>query len=264
MHSISHIHYNGPRVHCITNIVAANDTANILLAMGARPIMAQAEEEMGEITPNCNALLLNMGTPTADRHRAMLAAGKAANDAGIPVVVDLVGVGGSDFRLRFAKKLLAEVRCACIKGNMTELMSIVTDCLQHSGVDDVGAAVSEESLMQFARKMGCTVAVTGAVDLITDGNVIYRVHNGHPLMGQVTGSGCMLGGVIAAFLSVNNTVSQVKNAVAAMGLCGESAAERMGAFDGNATYRNYLIDSWCHISDNDIQKGANYEKEYKK
>ena len=253
-----------PLVHCITNYVTANDCANLLLASGASPIMADDPEEAAQITSMCDALVLNMGTPNPRKLEAMLRAGQAANRLGRPVVLDPVGVGGSELRKTAAQRLLERVRIAVIRGNASEIRTLVQGTSAHRGVDtDAGGSIemSCELARQLAENVGAAVVLTGETDVVTDGRTVFRVRNGHPMMRSVTGAGCQLSSLTGAFAAAcpENTLYAALAAVCAMGLCGEIAHRRLSPMDGNASYRNYLIDAMYNLTPEALEKGANYE-----
>ena len=202
-------------MHCITNYVTAHDVANMILACGANPVMADEPQEMGEITAHAGALALNMGTPGERRGQAMLAAGKAANANGIPVLLDPVGVGASTFRRKMAEELLEAVTFTAIRGNMSEIRTLselaekkVTG--SSGGVDVCPVdVVTEETLAEavtfvkaVSKRLGAVVAVTGAIDLVSDGQQCAVIRGGREEMSRVTGTGCQLSGLAAAFLAV--------------------------------------------------------------
>lgn len=253
-----------PLVHCITNYVTANDCANLLLAAGAAPIMADAPEEMEEIGALCDAHVFNLGTLSEGRVQAMALAGRSAERAGRPLVLDPVGVGSSAFRRETAERLLETYEFSVIRGNASEIYSLLRDASGQSGVDaERGQKVSEEEICALSRRTGAVVALTGAEDMICDGERIYRVHNGHSMMRLVTGAGCMLSALIGAAAAVRseNPMEAALAAVCAMGVCGERAFRRMGAQDGNASYRNYLIDTLYRLTPQELEEEARYEME---
>ena len=256
----------GPLVHCISNYVTANDCVNLLLASGASGIMADDADEVEEITAMCQALVINLGTPNPRRIEAMLKAGKAANRLGHPVVFDPVGVGGSTFRREAARQLLDTVRLSVIRGNASEIRTLVDGTDAHRGVDtDVNGKDSQEESIdlahQLAHSSGAVVVLTGAEDIVTDGQRTYLVKNGHPLMRSVTGAGCQLSALIGACAAANpeKPLDSTLAAVCTMGLCGELAHRRMTQLDGNASYRNYIIDAMFRLDGTALEEGANYE-----
>lgn len=255
-----------PLVHYMTNYVTANDCANILLACGGSAIMADDPDEAAEITAMCGGLVLNMGTPNPRRLEALLRAGQAANRLGHPVVLDPVGVGSSAMRREAGKRLLASVRFAAIRGNATEVAALVHGTAAHRGVDadeagDDGADGAEESAVRLARESGAIVVATGNTDIVTDGKTVYRVHNGHSMMQAVTGAGCQLSALLGAYVTANpdRPLQAALAAVCAMGLCGEIAHARLSPQDGNASYRNYIIDAVFRLTPETLERGARYE-----
>ena len=241
-----------PLVHNITNYVTVNDCANILLACGASPIMADDPEEVEDIQTICGGLNINIGTLNKSTIPAMFAAGAKANSCGHPVILDPVGTGASRLRTDTANKLLEQLRFTVIRGNVSENKMMALGAGTTKGVDaNVGDAVTDATLdsaiafaKQFAEKTGAVVAITGAIDIVADAHKAYVLRNGHPMMSRVTGTGCMLTAMIAAYLVANpdHPLEASAAAVCAMGVCGERAHQRLTERDGNATYRNFLID----------------------
>lgn len=258
-----------PLIHCITNYVTANDVANLLLACGASPIMADEPEEVEEITARCAGLCLNLGTPSRRTIPSLMRAGVKAGELGRPVVLDPVGVGASALRLRTAQDLMARVPFTVLRGNVSELRALAGGQEHTRGVDAGGAdAVTEAELERgvafakgTARRTGTVVAVTGAIDLVSDGEQCVVIRNGRPEMGLVTGTGCQLSALTAACLAASpeHPLEAAAAAVCAMGVAGELAWARMSPQDGNATYRDRIIDAVCRIDGAALEKGANYE-----
>lgn len=245
-----------PLVHCITNIVTINDCANALLACGASPVMAEDPREAAEMTAVSQALVLNLGTLSDRKLEAMQLAGKRANKVGIPVVLDPVGVGASTFRREAAAILLKEVRVDILRGNLSEVMSVTIGKGRALGVEAGPAdVISEENLIQWAehiqswaKRLGAVIAVTGALDVMSDGEQVVVCRNGHPDMRRISGTGCMLSAVMGAHAAVR-TGEMLEAAVSAtcvMGLCGENAWEhsvKSGGIAGTAGMKTLLIDS---------------------
>lgn len=266
---IEAVRETAPLIHCITNYVTANDVANLLLAIGARPVMADDPAEAAEITLAAQGLCLNLGTLHSTSVPAMYAAGAAAASRGIPLVLDPVGAGSSTFRTQTARELTRALRPAVLRCNPTELAALAGREGGGAGVDTAPAdRITEANLGDSARRIAAqarelntVVAVTGAVDLVTDGTVCYAVRNGRPEMGRVTGTGCQLSALLTAFLAVqpSKPLEAALGAVCAMGLAGELAWERMALGDGNAAYRGRIIDAVYHLSGQALEKGANYE-----
>lgn len=258
-----------PLIHNITNYVTVNDCANILLACGGSPIMADDVEEVEEITSICGGLNINIGTLNNRTIPAMLLAGKKANALGHPVVLDPVGAGASALRTRTANQLLEQVNFAVIRGNISEIKTLAHGQGTTKGVDaDVADAVTEENLPQavafaksFAQKTGAVIAITGAIDLVADAQTAYCIRNGHPMMSMVTGTGCQLSAMTAAYVTANpdTKLEAAAAAVCAMGICGEIAYERLSPLDGNSSYRNYIIDAVCHLDGEMLEGRANYQ-----
>ena len=252
-----------PLIHCITNYVTANDCANILLACGGSAIMADDPDEAAEVTAMCDGLVLNMGTPNPRRLDALLRAGAEANRLGHPVILDPVGVGSSAMRREAGRRLLEQVRFTAVRANATEIAALVRGTAARRGVDaDIEAsAMDAENAKRLSRETGAVVVVTGDTDIVTDGKTLYRVHNGHPMMKTVTGSGCQLSALLGAYVTANpeNPLHAALAAVCAMGLSGEIAHGRLTPLDGNASYRDYIIDAIYNLTPDALEKGAKYE-----
>lgn len=243
-----------PLVHHITNMVVMNDTANITLAIGASPVMAHALEEVEEMVQLARVLLLNIGTLTPEQIEAMLRAGKRANELGIPIVLDPVGAGATNLRTRSALRLLRELRISVIRGNASEVGTLVGVAAETRGVDSISLAEDREVVAnRAAREFGCTAAITGVRDVIADGERLARVDNGHPLLGAITGSGCMATTLVAAFLAVEADAWLATTAgLVAMGLAGEMAAPKAG---GPGTFRSHLLDAVAALDEEVIARG---------
>lgn len=241
----------------------------MLHACGALPVMADAPEEAAEITANAAALTINLGTLNPARAAAMLKSGQAANRCGIPVTLDPVGAGATAFRRKTAAALLETVRFTAIRGNASEIRYLAGAHAVCSGADVSAADALTDATRQsaceiaqrLAQKTGAVIMMTGAADLLTDGRTAYTVRNGHPLMSRITGSGCMLSALTAAFLAVRpeQPLSACLTVLCAMGLAGEIAADRMTAQDGNASFRRYLTDTVFHLTEQQLEEGARYE-----
>ena len=200
--ALAAVQKSAPLVHVITNTLSQNDCANLLLAAGARPIMAEAEEEAAEIARNCGALVLNTGIPSAAKFRAMLAAGQAAGRAGIPILLDPVGIGVSAFRREQIGRLLETLRFAVIRGNSAEISVLAGDNPAFSGVDS-GMAEDTHLAQLAARRFGAVILQSGGIDFLTDGRHTLRIPGGHPAMAKITGAGCMLSALTGAFLAAS-------------------------------------------------------------
>ena len=260
---------NCPLIHNITNYVTVNDCANIVIACGASPIMADDKEEVAEITTICSGLNINIGTLNSRTIASMLIAGKKANELGHPVVLDPVGAGASRLRTNTALQLLDEVKFTIIRGNISEIKTLASGNGTTKGVDaDVADKVTEENLnevitfaKEFATKTGAIIAITGAIDIVADEKKAYCIRNGHPMMSAITGTGCQLSAMTAAFVAANpnHPLEATAAAVAAMGIAGENAHKRLSTLDGNSTYRNFIIVAIYHMAPGELEKGAKYE-----
>ena len=259
-----------PLVHCITNYVTVNDCANILLACGGSPIMADDEQEVEEITTVCDGLTINIGTLNSRTVESMMLAGKRANALGHPILLDPVGVGASALRTRTAIELLENVKFTAVRGNISEIKTLVLGSGNTKGVDaNVADAVTEENRKrviafagEFSRKTGAVIVITGAVDLAVDGKQAYVIRNGHPMMSKVTGTGCMLSAMMAAYLTANKgtPVQAAAAAVCAMGIAGERAYEKMLAVHGGSgSYRMFLMDEISNMNAEILDRDARYE-----
>lgn len=249
-----------PLVHNITNFVVMNFTANALLSAGASPVMAHAENEVEEMVAFAGALVLNIGTLDDTWVSAMLRAGKKAGELGVPIILDPVGAGATHLRTDAALRILRETKVTLIRGNASEIMALAGASAQSKGVDaaeSVDAAASHARAL--ARKVNVPVAVTGAVDFITDGQRIFRVANGHPLMGCVTGTGCGATALIGAFAAVDrDPVSAATTALAYYGLAGERAAD--GA-PGPGTFMIRFLDALHSLTPDDARQGARIQED---
>jgi hydroxyethylthiazole kinase len=231
--------------------------------------MSDDVDEVEEITSICGGLNINIGTLNQQTIPAMHKAGRKANELGHPVVLDPVGAGASVLRTQTAKDLIENVKFAVIRGNISEIKALALGEGGARGVDaDVADKVTKENLAQavdfakeFARKTGAVIAITGAIDIVADGEKAYCIYNGHPMMSSITGTGCQLSAITAAYVTANpeTPLEAAAAAVCLMGICGEKAYERLTEYDGNATYRNYIIDTIFRLSGEELEKCARYE-----
>jgi hydroxyethylthiazole kinase len=244
-----------PLIHNITNYVVMNNTANALLACGASPVMAHAQEEVAEMVAFAGALVLNIGTLTPYWIDSMLKAGKRANEIDVPIILDPVGSGATTLRTESAKRLMDELTIRVVRGNASEVLSLAREGSRTKGVDAMHAVdEAADAAKGLARELNTTLAITGPVDLITDGNRTYRVSNGHELMGYVTGTGCTATVITGAFLAVDNdAVQATTTALAYYGLAGEKAAARAQAPGG---FQTALIDALFTIDEKQLEQGA--------
>lgn len=266
---IQNVRMTSPLIHNITNYVTVNDCANILLACGASPIMADDIEEVEEITTICGGLNMNIGTLNSRTISAMLRAGKKANELGHPVVLDPIGAGASTLRTQTANNLLSEVKFTVIRGNISEVKTLALGVGTTRGVDaDITDSITKDTLEQavlfaknFAKKTEAIVAITGAIDIVANSEKAYCIFNGHPMMSSITGTGCQLSALIGAYIAANPTTPMEATvaAVCAMDICGEKAYKRLSTEDGNATYRNYIIDAIYNLNGEELELCAKYE-----
>jgi len=244
-----------PLVHHITNYVTVNDCANITLCAGGAPVMADAPEEAAEMAAMAGALVLNIGTLSSAQIDSMILAGRMANERGIPVILDPVGAGATRFRTESTERLLEDLEISILKGNAGEIGVLAGVEARVRGVDSHGvkgdiAAIAAE--LAAAREI--TVAVTGVSDIVTDGRQVLLVDNGHPMMGSISGTGCMAASVAGTFAAeCRDPVRAAVAALAAFGLAGERAAS--GAH-GPLTFRNALFDELANLTPPDLAAGA--------
>lgn len=230
-----------PIIHCITNIVTVNDCANVLLAIGASPVMAHHEMEVKEITSGSDALVCNMGA--IENFEAMLIAGRKANSLGHPVVIDPVGVASSSYRRSLCLKLIEECHPTCIRGNVSEIKALALDETISKGVDAKnGESISDDMLKKLAKKYNTIIVVSGETDLVSDGESIYEVHGGTPFFKGITGGGCMSTVIIAGFLAIERNIESVAAAVKTVNYVGENAAKAtVNGAGGSMTFKNEFI-----------------------
>ena len=258
-----------PLVHNITNYVTVNDVANVLLAAGGSPIMSDDADDVEDITSICGGLNINIGTLNKNTIPSMVLAGRKANELGHIVLLDPVGAGASRLRTDTANRLMREVRFDAVRGNISEIKTLCTGSGTTKGVDaDAVDAVTEANLddgvalvKAFARQTGCIIAVTGAIDLVSDGERCWCIRNGRAEMSRITGTGCQLSALTTAFLVANpeHKLEAAAAAVCTMGLAGEIAWANMQPGDGNSTYRNRIIDAICNMTGDTLEEGAKYE-----
>jgi hydroxyethylthiazole kinase len=213
-----------PLVHQITNYVVMNETANATLALGALPVMAHAREEVEEMVRIAGALVLNIGTLSPHWVDAMLLAGAAANEAGVPVVLDPVGAGATTYRTETAKRILDAVQVAVLRGNAGEVATLVGADAEVRGVESISAGDPAGLAREAARTLGVVASVTGAIDHVSDGDRSASIANGHPLMASITGTGCMSSAITGCFLAVAGPFAAAVEALVAFGVAGEDAA----------------------------------------
>ncbi len=232
-----------------------NYTANALLACGASPVMAHASEEVEEMVSFAGALVLNIGTLTPYWVDSMLKAGKRANELNIPVIMDPVGSGATKLRTDSAKRLIDEVSIKVVRGNASEVLSLAHEGSKTKGVDSIHTVdEAADAALTLSKELNTTLAITGKIDLITDGERIYRVSNGHDLMGYCTGTGCTATVIIGAFLAVDpDAVAATTTALAYFGLVGEKAAAKA---QNPGSFQIAMLDALYTIDEKQMEQGA--------
>jgi hydroxyethylthiazole kinase len=232
-----------PLVHQITNYVVMNETANATLALGALPVMAHAPEEVEEMVGLASALVLNIGTLSEHWVEAMLLAGRAANERGIPVVLDPVGAGATAYRTDTARRILDQVRVTVLRGNQAEIATLAGLDAEVRGVESMATGLEPAALARAAaRQLGVVASVTGPIDHVSDGDRILDVANGHPLLATVTGTGCISSALTGCFLAAKpeEPLEAAAETLAVLGVAAENAAA--GA-EGPGTFHARLYDA---------------------
>lgn len=247
---------NRPVIHCITNYVTAGEVANLLLAAGAPPMMADGSREAKEAAAVSSGMVINLGTLKEKTVPVMLHAGKEAARLGHPIVLDPVGAGAIHVRLQTAHRILKEVPCTVIRGNASEICALMGE--EQRNRDDL-----IEAMKACSTEKNAVIVMTGSRDLLVDGEKVCTIKNGHPMMAQITGTGCMLDGILAAFQTSENGMDRFEKAVwavAAMGICGELAYEKTErAGGGTGSFRMYFMDAMSRLTDRQVRRLADIE-----
>ncbi len=256
--SLRELRERRPLIHQITNYVVMNETANATLALGALPVMAHAIEEVEEMALVAGALVLNIGTLSKHWIDAMLLAGKAANAAGAPVVLDPVGVGATRLRTETAKRILDEVDVAVVRGNAAETAALAGVEAEIRGVESIGAAAEGAELARkAARTLGVVASVTGPTDFVSDGHRTLAVSNGDPLLGTVSGTGCMSSALTGCFVAVAPPLEGAAFALAAFGVAGEDATRDA---KGPGTFHANLYDALYNLEPTTLDRRARIDE----
>lgn len=253
-----------PIIHQITNYVTVHDCANVVLALGGSPIMADAEQELEEIVRLSNALVINIGTLNDRTRSSMFTAARLARDCGIPIILDPVGSGASTYRTKTVQNLISEIVPNVIRGNLSEIRSVAQLDSHTLGVDSAvcdGAEQMEQNKEiagNLSRKLGCIVAITGKIDIVSNGTSMAIIENGHPALTQITGTGCMSTAMVGACCAVTDDYfSAAVTALLGMGIAGEMASVHTGM----GSFHTALFD---HLSRLDgahlMQRGMLYVK----
>lgn len=264
--ALENVRISNPLVHSITNYVTVNDCANILLAIGASPIMADDIKESADITKIAKALVINIGTLNERTIDSMIYSGKKANELNIPVIFDPVGAGASDFRNKTTDRLLKEVKMSVVRGNMSEIKFISGLSSETKGVDASESDIKsgDDEKIQIARELACrlkcTVAITGVKDVISDGERSVVLENGTKLLSKVTGTGCMTSALIGAYLGAGTeSFIAAIGGIISMGICGEVSFEKSGHI-GTGSFRVGIIDAASNLdSETIMERGKIYE-----
>lgn len=259
LNNLDAVRSNSPLVHNITNYVVMNNTANALLAIGASPVMAHSSDEVADMVAIASSLVINIGTLSRDWVKAMSIAMKAAAKKGIPIVFDPVGAGATPYRSQTVKDLVTETAPTIIRGNASEIMSMVDSTVKTKGVDS--SSGSDEAIdfaKELASHLKCVVVVSGANDIICDGERTLTVKNGHPMMSKVTGMGCTATSIIGAFAAVEkDPLIGAFSAMTAMGVCGEMSAEKA---EGPGSFQMHFIDALHNVDRDRFESSMRFEQ----
>lgn len=257
-----------PLIHCITNPISINDCANAVLALGGRPIMAEHPLEVAEITRTAAALCLNIGNITDARMRSIHTAAAEADAHGIPVILDVVGITCSSLRYDYIKNLLADIKPAVIKGNLSEIKKLADSRCSFVGVDSTEVLDSDSAIDEavsvvraLSAQSGCVIAASGSTDIISDGCRTALVDNGCEAMSRITGTGCLMNVTIGTFLASDSSDTFIRAVLGAavLGICGELAQaynDCTGLSSGLGTYHINLLNALSAISADDIKEKA--------
>lgn len=266
---LENVRERAPLVHHITNYVTVNDCANITLSIGASPVMADDINEVEAMTSIASSLVINIGTLNSRTVECMIKAGKKANEAGIPVILDPVGAGATPYRTKVAKTIMDNIELAVIRGNLSEIKTLYGINTKTKGVDSLYDTSIKDELEKgkllakdFSKRVGSIIAITGAVDIVTDGKMIYTVENGHKIMSKITGTGCMCSSLIGSYLGTNeDNLLAALSGVVSMGISGELAYESLKEGEGTGTFKVKLMDNIYNLSKEVIEKRGKINEE---
>lgn len=248
-----------PLIHCITNPISVNQCANAILAIGARPIMAEHPGEVSEITQTAKSLMLNLGNITDARMRSILISAGTARVRGIPFLLDAVGVACSTIRRDYVRHFLDGTIPTVIKGNYSEIYALHQTAYRASGVDADAALdcrTIDRTAVTLARSLSTVILASGKVDIVTDGHRLFHIHNGTPQLSHITGTGCLQGALCAAFLSAKPGLEAVITGCAVLGVCGEQAQTDRGS----GSFLCNLLDALSTLTDADIEQTLKLEE----
>jgi hydroxyethylthiazole kinase len=257
--SLKIIRETRPLIHHITNWVTIYDCANMTRAFGALPVMAHAPEECADMTGISSALVLNIGTLTSEIIDSMLLSAATANNKKIPVILDAVGVGATKYRDEMAAKILNSVQINVIKGNYSEIAKLAGENAQTKGVEATSINADPQKIAkELAKSKSSVVVMTGKEDIISDGDRVYIVKNGHEQMGSIVGTGCMAASVIGIFASINPDYCEAcRDALCYFGVAGELAAAKS---HGPGSFKVNLYDEVFNLSDEKVEKMMKFEE----
>ena len=266
---LENVRERAPLVHHITNYVTVNDCANITLSIGASPVMADDINEVEAMTSIASSLVINIGTLNSRTVECMIKAGKKANEVGIPVILDPVGAGATPYRTKVAKTIMDNIELAVIRGNLSEIKTLYGINTKTKGVDSLYDTSIKDELEKgkllakdFSKRVGSIIAITGAVDIVTDGKMIYTVENGHKIMSKITGTGCMCSSLIGSYLGTNeDNILAALSGVVSMGISGELAYESLKEGEGTGTFKVKLMDNIYNLSKEVIEKRGKINEE---
>ncbi|MCA1012332.1 hydroxyethylthiazole kinase [Halobacillus halophilus] len=240
---IKEVRQNQPLIHHITNGVVMNFSANGLLSFGGSPIMAHAKEEVEDVSRLADGVLLNIGTLTENQVNSMIIAGQAANEAGVPVVLDPVGAPATKFRSKSMQNILEKVKPSVIKGNAGELAHLIGEEVETKGVESTGKGNEKSIAERVAQTYETTAVVTGKIDVVSDGSETRTNSTGHPLLAKVTGTGCLLGSILTACMAASGTsVTKIHTALEFFGAAAEHAASQ-DEVQGPGTFSPHFLDA---------------------
>lgn len=272
---IEKLRQESPLTHCITNVVTVRDCANAVLAVGGSPIMANAPEEAEEIVSIANSLVINIGTLTEEQIETMKKSAKQATKMEKPFVLDPVGIGISKIRNETPIDIIKGSKPAIIRGNLSEIKAIATfygildECTTAKGVDVADTDIIIEDTLEInaqivkniAEKLDTTIAVSGPIDIVSNGKEVYALKNGNPMMANITGTGCMLGCIMGAYAAIDDSLLAAITATTVMSIAGEIAAKT--ATDNNqgtGSFGTYLIDELSKMNPETFKEYANITK----
>ncbi len=257
------VEQSSPLVNALTNSVTVNDVAQIILHCGGLPVMSEDEREVADMIGAAQGCLLNMGTIDETAESTMFAAGQAANEQDVPVVLDPVGVGATPTRDRVANKFATELDLAAIKGNYGEITALVGEDAEVRGVESVGEYSDiARTAVACAQQYDTTVVASGETDIIATADTAYELTAGDPQLGTVVGTGCMLGGVVATFAGAIEDIERAAlSATATFGLAGEAAADgEFGTVHGPASFFVAFKDAVAGIQQTDLDTEGRIEQ----